>query len=363
MIQVLRFAAMLFRAYLRDFTALFFGMFLPLGFMLIFGALNFGGGIEVNAGVVDQARNADSARLVSALEGIDAFELTAGPLGEERAELDRGDRDVVIVIPEGFRIAPLQPGATAPEITLLEHSSRPQESAVARAVLAQLITQTSFAVTGTSPVIALRSEEVSAQDLEYIDFLMPGIVGMNVMQLAIFSVAFGLVIEKQRGVLRRVMATPMPPIRFLAGHVLMRLVLATVQVMILIGVAVLLFKVTVVGSLFDVLALTTLGSIMFLTFGFALAGWATTDNQVAPVAQLVTLPQLFLSGVFFPRESAPEFLRPVTDVLPLTFLNEALREVSAQGATLVDVRGDILGMIVWSVIGFAVALRLFRFQT
>lgn len=362
MIQVLRFSAMLFRAYLRDFTALFFGLFLPLGFMLIFGALNFGGTVTVATGIVDQARNADSARLIATLQGIEVLEVTTGDLDAERSALQNGDRDIVVVIPSDFRVSPLASGA-APMLTVYEHGGRPANASVGRAVLNEVITQTSFAVSGTRPVIALRSETVSAQDLDYVDFLMPGIIGMNVMQLAVFSVAFGLVVEKQRGVLRRVMATPMPPVRFLAGHVLFRLVLTMVQVMILIGVAVLLFKVTIVGSVLDMLALATLGSILFLTFGFALAGWAQTENQVAPIAQLVTLPQLFLSGVFFPRESAPEFLRPVTDLLPLTFLNDALREVSTQGATLWDVRGDLLGMIVWSVVGFLIALRLFRFQT
>jgi ABC-2 type transport system permease protein len=102
---------------------------------------------------------------------------------------------------------------------------------------------------------------------------------------------------------------------------------------------------------------------MFLTFGFALAGWATSDNQVAPIANLITLPQLFLSGVFFSRDAAPAVIRPLTDLLPLTFLNDALREVSTEGATLVDVSGDVLGMIAWTIVGFFVALRLFRFQT
>lgn len=363
MIQVLRFSAMLIRAYVRDFTGLFFGMFLPLGFMLLFGALNFGGSVTVDLGMVDQAQNADSRQFIATLEGIEIFTVTSGSLDDERAALESGDRDMVVVLPADFRIAPVAVGGSSPTVTLYAHSGRAQEFEIGRAILNDLIDRTSFAVTGSAPVVTTRVETVTAHDLDYIDFLLPGIVGMNVMQLAVFSVGFGLVIDKQRGVLRRIMATPIPPLSFLAGHVLMRLILAVIQVLILISVAVLLFKVTIVGSIWTLLALTTLGSILFLTFGFALAGWATTDNQVAPVAQLITLPQLFLSGVFFPRDAAPALIRPATDLLPLTFLNDALREVSTEGASLADVSGDVLGMVAWTIVGFVIALRLFRFQT
>jgi ABC-2 type transport system permease protein len=360
--QVLGYTVMLIRAFARDFTGLFFSLFLPLGFMLIFGSLNFGAATRVDLGVVDEARNPVSASLRGELQKIETFNITDGSLDEMRAQLEAGDLDMVLVIPAGFRVGdPSQGGAQS--LTVLAHGARGQEVGIGTAILGQVVTGMSFGSLGIAPPVTLRTETVAARDLGYVDFLMPGIVGMNVMQLAIFSVGFGLVIEKQRGVLRRIMATPLAPVRFFASHVLMRLLIAFVQVLILVGVAVVLFKVTIVGSMLTFLALTALGSVMFLTFGFALAGWATSDNQVAPVSNLITLPQLFLSGVFFPRESAPEFIRPATDLLPLTFLNDALREVSLEGATLWDVRGDALGMAVWTLIGFVVAVRLFRFQT
>lgn len=361
--QVLGYTAMLIRAFVRDFTGLFFSLFLPLGFMLIFGALNFGAATRVDLGVVDEAQNPVSASLRSELNKIETFKVTETTLAEARAQLKAGDLDMVLVIPDGFRVGSAGQPASPQTLTVLGHGARGQEVGIGTAVLGQVVTGMSFAALGTPPPVTLRTETVAAQDLGYIDFLMPGIVGMNVMQLAIFSVGFGLVIEKQRGVLRRIMATPMPPVRFLASHVLMRLILAVLQVLILIGVALLLFKVTIVGSILTMLVLTTLGSVMFLTFGFALAGWATSDNQVAPIANLITLPQLFLSGVFFSRDAAPAAIRPATDLLPLTFLNDALREVSTEGATLMDVGGDVVGMLVWTIVGFAIALRLFRFQT
>jgi ABC-2 type transport system permease protein len=205
-------------------------------------------------------------------------------------------------------------------------------------------------------------EKVSGVSLRYVDFLVPGILGMNVMQLNIFSVAFALVAQRQRGVLRRIFATPLDPRRFLAAHGLMRLGLSIGQVLILLAVAFALFRVRIVGSLADLLVVAILGAVPFLMQGFAIAGWARTENQVPPVANLITLPQFFLSGVFFPKEAAPEVIRPITNYLPLTLLNDALREISAQGASLWDERTQILGLAAWAVVSFVLAVRLLRLR-
>ncbi|OLD51305.1 MAG: hypothetical protein AUI58_08135 [Chloroflexi bacterium 13_1_40CM_2_70_6] len=265
--QVVRYTAMLLRAYVRDRSAVFFSLLLPLMFMLIFGALNLGAFGRVTMGIVDEAQNADSRRFVGQLAGIGELTVREGALDDEKARLSRSERDMVVAIPADFRLAPPQPGASVPTLLVYANDGRAQQVAVGRAILQQLIDETSFAVTRTSPVVQLRQEQVSAVRLRYVDFLVPGILGMNVMQLAIFSVAFALVADKQRGVLRRIMATPFRPIRFLTSQVLLRLILSVIQILILLGVALLVFKVQVVGSVLDLLALTTLGSIAFLTLG------------------------------------------------------------------------------------------------
>ncbi|MBI3637342.1 MAG: ABC transporter permease [Candidatus Rokubacteria bacterium] len=360
--QVLAYTWLLSRAYVRNGTALFFSLFLPLGFMLLFGALNLGAFGHVNLGVVDQANNDDSRRFVSSLEGITTLSVTKGALDDELARLRKSDRDMVIVLPSDFRIAPQQAGAAVPVVTVYENEGRAQQVSVGTAILTQSIDRTSFAVSRTGPVVTLKEQSISAVRLRYVDFLVPGIIGMNVMQLAIFSVAFAMVADKQRGVLRRIMATPIDPRRFFAAHVLQRLLLAVVQVLILVAIAILLFNVKIVGNIFELLVVTTVGSIMFLTIGFALAGWAKNEDQVPPIANLITLPQFFLSGVFFSRDAVPDLIRPLSNALPLTFLNDAIRDVSTSGASLWDVRGGLLGMLVWSLIGFVLAVRLFRFE-
>jgi ABC-2 type transport system permease protein len=360
--QTLRLFALLLRGYLRDRTALFFSLIVPLMLMVIFGYLNLGDFGRVTAAIDDHAKNQSSAQLVQILKGIPTFQLTELSSDEALTKLRRTELDMLIVIPNDFVIAPARPGQAVPELVVYGDDARPQQVAVGRQIVAQVIDRLSFAVTQTAPVVAVKDETVQGVRLRYVDFLVPGILGVNIMQLAVFSVAFALVADKQRGVLRRIMATPVRVPNLLAAHVLTRLVIATGQLAVLLLVALVLFNVTIVGGVAPLVVVALLGSILFLTIGFALAGWATTENQVPAIAQLITLPQFFFSGVFFSKNAAPELIRPVTNLLPLTLLNDALREISVQGATLWDVRTQILGLLIWTLAGFILAVRLFRFE-
>ena len=350
------------RAYTRDWVALFFGFFFPLIFMSLFGVLNFGSFGHVAVGVADEANNADSAQLISAFSKIETLQVHSGVRGDELAALDKGDRDIVLVIPSDFRLAPVAQGATAPTITMYQSSGRAEQAAVGASIVQQFVDQLSFAVTRTAPVVTVKREEVSGRNLKYVDFLTPGIVGMTIMQLGIASVMFTFVVDRQRGVIRRIMATPISRRNYMAAHVLERLILAVVQVGVLVAVAVLLFKVQIVGSMAVLLLLTVLGSALFLCLGFAVTGFVTTENQAPAIMQLVTLPQMFLSGVFFSRDVVPAFLKPISDYLPLTFLNDALRQVATAGASIGEIRGDLLGIVIWAAVTFFLAFRFFRLE-
>ena len=361
--QVFGYTLMLLRAYTRDFTALFFGFFFPLIFMGLFGILNFGAFGHVAVGIVDDANNADSEAFRAGLAKIETLQLSSGTSDAELESLRKGDRDIVLVIPADFKIAPARQGATVPTLTMYVNQGRGEQVAVGSAILMQVIDQMSFAITQTAPVVAMKREEVAGRNLKYVDFLTPGIVGMTIMQLGVASVMFSFVVDRQRGVIRRIMATPISRRNYMAAHVLERLLLAIVQVLILLAVAVFAFKVSIVGSLGLVLAIAILGSVLFLCLGFAVTGFVTTENQAPAIMQLVTLPQMFLSGVFFSRDAVPAFLKPVSDVLPLTFLNDALRQVSTAGAGIVDVGNDLIGIVVWSAITFVIAFRFFKLET
>jgi ABC-2 type transport system permease protein len=348
------------KMFIRDRTAVFFSFFLPLVIMLIFGVLNFGEAAELDLGVVDEANTASSAAMVAALEHVPILVVTEGTVEDELAALEEGDRSLVIVFPEGWELVP--PGSAGYQpLSAYTNAATAEEGQLTLLIVNAAVAQALVTAGGGSPEPLVVVEEVAGRDLAYIDFLVPGILGLTIMQLGIFSVAFGFVQLKTTGTLRRLFATPTSPSYFLSAQVSSRMIIALVQVLILLGVG-LWFGVQLVGSVIVVLALSIIGSIVFLAMGYGIAGWAKNENQAAPVANLISLPMMFLSGSFFPREAMPEFLQQVTRFLPLTYLNDALRDVINDGAGLDVIGTDVIGLVVWGVISFVIATRLFKWE-
>lgn len=348
------------KMFIRDRTAVFFSFFLPLVIMLIFGVLNFGEAAELDVGLTDEAQNSSSQALHSALGQTSGLVIHSGSLTDELAALAEGDRAAVLRIPAGWKLVP--PGSSGYQpLSAFTSQALAGEGQTAVLLVNAVVAQALVSVDGGSSEPLVVVEEVAGRNLGYIDFLVPGILGLTVMQLGVFSVAFGFVQLKQTGTLRRLFATPTSPSYFLAAQVSSRLVIALIQVLILLGVG-LLFGVQLVGSVAVVLALAVLGSVVFLGIGFGVAGWAKNENQAAPVANLISLPMMFLSGSFFPREAMPEFLQEVTRLLPLTYLNNALRAVINDGAGLDVIGTDVIGLAIWGVITFVIATRLFRWE-
>jgi ABC-2 type transport system permease protein len=346
-----------FKMFVRNRAALFFSLFVPLLIMLIFGVLNFGGTTSISVGLVDEANNPASQALVAALEANPSFDITSGERGAELAELTQGHRDLVLVIPAGY-----EGSATSGSSGLVAYSnqSKPEQAQIGGLLLNAVVGQVLAGGGGAgSPLVPV--EPLAGRSLGYIDFLVPGILGLTLMQLGLFSVSFGFVQLKRTGALRRLFATPTSPAYFLAAQVTSRLIIGMAQVLVLLGVG-LWFGLHLVGSIPLLLAISLLGSIIFLAIGFSIAGWAKNEDQAAPVANLVSLPMTFLSGVFFSRDAMPEFLRTVTDYLPLTYLNHALRSVINDGVGVGAISGDLLGMAAWAVIAFLLAVRLFKWE-
>jgi ABC-2 type transport system permease protein len=349
------------KMFIRNRAAIFFSLFVPLLIMLIFGVLDFGKAASYQVGLVDESGTPDGATVVSAITATPGLEVTTGTAEDELAAITDGGRDLVIVIPNGFRLVlPGSDGFVPIEATV--NSNTPQESQTALLIVQSAVGQVLLTASGGgsgTPLIAVTA--VGGQSLAYIDFLVPGILGMTIMQLGLFSVAFGFVQLKRTGALRRLFATPTPAGYFLGAQVSSRLLLVLVQIFILLAIGI-YFGLQLVGSLAEVVAVGLLGALIFLAIGFGVAGWAKNEDQAAPVANLISLPMLFLSGTFFPREAMPDFLQTVTSYLPLTYLNDALRQIINDGVSLTALGTDLIGLLVWAVISFVIAVRLFHWE-
>jgi ABC-2 type transport system permease protein len=207
------------------------------------------------------------------------------------------------------------------------------------------------------PTSAVTSTEPGSR---YIDFLIPGLLGMNLMNSGMWGIGFALVDMRQRKLLKRFVATPMRRSDFLLALTSSRLVLMLIEVALLLGFGVLVFHMRVLGSILTILLLGAIGAVAFGGLGLLTASRAQKIESVSGLINLVMMPMWIFSGVFFSYERFPAMVHPLIRALPLTALNDALRATILQGASLASQSGRLLVLVLWGGISFALALRWFR---
>jgi ABC-2 type transport system permease protein len=268
-----------------------------------------------------------------------------------------------IIIPENF--GKLDPQTNQPmpaKIVTHYNQAKPQNGQLANLIIGQILSGINQKVSNAPQIIALDASGVKTNNLGFFDFILPGILSMSIMQLGIFGTAFAFVSLKASGALRRIQATPIHPRNFIAAQAVTRLLITLVSVLVLVGFGKYFFGFHMLGSYFSFLLVATIGSLIFLGLGFAIAGVSKDENQVAPLANLIQLPMLLLSGVFFPRDAFPNWLKVITDYFPLTFMADSLRKIANEGVGLFHLGWDLLGLTIWLVITFIIAINAFRWE-
>jgi len=196
----------------------------------------------------------------------------------------------------------------------------------------------------------------------YIDFLIPGLVGMNLMGSAIWGMGFAIVDARRRKLMKRLIATPMPRHYYLLSFVLSRLAMLVIEVGFLLAFGVWVFKVPVRGTLADLLVVCVVASFSFGALGLLISSRVQTIEAASGLMNLVMMPMWIVSGVFFSAQRFPDMLQPVIKALPLTATIDALRASMLQGAGLAQLRPELAVLAAWLVVCFPIALRLFRWR-
>jgi len=213
---------------------------------------------------------------------------------------------------------------------------------------------------GRTDAVATSSQSSSEPGSRYIDFLIPGLLGMNLMNSGMWGVGFALVEMRQRKLLKRFVATPIRRSDFLLALTSSRLVLMVIEVGLLLGFGVLVFHMRVLGSILSVVLLASLGAVAFGGVGLLTACRAQKIETVSGLINLVMMPMWIFSGVFFSYQRFPAVTQPFIKALPLTALNDALRSTILEGASLASQSGRLLVLAVWGGVSFILALRWFR---
>jgi len=327
--------------FVREPEAVFWVIVFPLVLALALGiAFRTKGDEPVYVGVIEAAGSAEVTAVLTKAPGIQA-RLVA----RDRADLALRDGEVQVIVlpgtPPTYRFDPTRPESKLARLAV--------DAALQRAA-------------GRADRFTAGEETIETVGARYIDWLIPGLLGMNIMGTGMWSIGFSVVWARTRRVLKRLAATPMSRRDYLLAQMLARLVFLGLEVGALLGFAALAFSVPIRGSLWTLSGVVLLGALAFGGLGLLVASRARTIEAASGWMNFSMLPMWVVSGVFFSSAHFPAPMQPFIHALPLTALNDALRAVMLDGATPREVGAEAAILGAWAVVSFSISLRIFRWK-
>lgn len=288
-------------------------------------------------------QNSAALRFRTALEGIDGVVLRDVSAGDELRVIRDGDVDVIVVPgdPPTYRFDPDR-----------------TEARLARLVVDEVLKRAA----GRTDPWAAREEPVVVAGSRYIDWLIPGLLGMNIMSTGMWGIGFSIVQARLRKLLKRLAASPMRRSDYLLAQMIARLAFLAPEAVVPLAFGALVLGMPIRRSLVSIAAVCVIGAFTFTGLGLLAASRPKTLEAISGVLNMTMVPMWVLSGVFFSASNFPPAFQPVIQALPLTALNDALRAVILEGATLAQVGSELVRLAVWAVVTFVLALKLFRWR-
>ena len=349
----------------RDKTALFWALAFPLLFVFVFGLFfrDIDSSTPVIA-VVDKADDEVSRGLVRSMVENDGIDVeTRDDEAAARQQVRDGDLGYLLVIPEGLA----QTVASNPPARLeLLFDESNTLSGIVVGTLASFVDGANLELARAPARLELSprgASESDTSDLGYIDYLLPGLAVWGVMSFSVIGLATTMAVYREKRILRRIQSTPLRVRTFVAAQVLASLALSVAQAGIILAVGVAVFDVPIpLSQAPQLCALILMGNLVFLNLGFIVGAFSKTVAAASGLGNAVTLPLMFMSGVFFPLDALPAVLRFVIEYLPLAPLLEVFRDVALESGVFWDYPTQLAIVAGWIVLSAAVAMRTFRFR-
>ncbi len=349
------------KEFARDRMAFFWTLAFPVLFMLLFGAIFSGSdSSKSQVGLVVEDKGPAGEGLAQAFGNVPVFDLYRGDRESEMAALKMGKRRVVVILPAGLTeaVAHQQTGA----VEVYYDPSQQMSAQYVLTIVQEVLNQAERHITGVKPMFSMNLMTIQAQRMRNIDYVVPGILAMALMQLGIMSVSLHVIALRQNQVLRRLGATPLRRTSLLASQVVFRVLVALTQAVLIVLVARLVFNVQMIGSWLTLFGVVLCGGLTFVGLGYLIASVAPTEDSGLAIAQIINFPMMFLSGIFFPVETMPGFLKPIITAMPLTYLGDALRQVMVGASALHPLSLDIAVLGAWLLVCVVLSVRLFRWE-
>ena len=348
-------------AIFRSPSAVIFSFVFPLIFILVFGFIG-GGGITVRVALKNAADTNNFLIKNGLMKNPSIKLITDLPEEKARQEVAKGNIAAIIEIDStatgnGYQYS----------FKTTTSSASIDRFPILRSQLSEIIHKADESVFPNRPTVARieMQPEIPGREYKTIDFILPGQLGFSLLSAGVFGVAFMFFSLRNTLVLKRFFATPINRTYIVLGEGLSRVLFQMLTAVVIIGIGYFCFGFTLVHgfeTFFEMLVLSFIGLLIFMGFGFIVSGLAKNDSSIPPFANLITLPQFLLSGTFFSIDAFPSWLQVIARVLPLTYLNQAMRSVAFEGANLWDVRTQIGILLLWGIGVYAVAIRVFKWE-
>jgi ABC-2 type transport system permease protein len=356
------------KSFVRDRAALFWTIAFPVIFVVLFGTL-FGGGGTANyqVGWVDLDHTAASAQLEQVFAKLGVLTLKPTSQSAGLASARNGQLDAVIVVPAGYGAATAAAGGGASSggsvaLTLYTDPSHTTTAQTLEQIVSGVTTGVNQALSGRPPVLAVQTRPIQGSAVvSGATYYVPSILAMAIMQLGVFA-AIPLVQQREKLILKRIGATPLPRWTLVGSNVLLRLVIAAGQTVIILTIGLVGFKVHITGSWLLIAAIVALGALMFTSLGYVIASFARTEEAANGVTQVVQVLMMFLSGIFFPIDLMPDWMKGIATLLPLTYLGDGLRQTMVGGSPFVPLTVGMAILTGWLVVCLGISARFFRWQ-
>ncbi len=347
-----------FRSIIRSPSAVVFSLAFPLIFIVVFASIG-GSAVTVDVGV---AKTCDTVGPVyQALKRTGIVHLIKDQSADEMAKnLSKGSNmDAIIDIQKNN-------GRPAYILNIQYTKASGQKDDILKSLLNSIFYQiNTYGSVAPQPVAEIRATTVSGREYKYIDFLLPGMLGFSLLSSGVFGTAFVFLSLRLTLVIKRFFATPVKKYSIVLGEALARLVFSWIGAVFIILVGHYFFGFTLVHgvtTVLNMLILAAIGLIIFMGFGFIISGIAKNESTVPPLSNIITLPQFLLSGTFFATTAFPTWLQSVSNILPLTYLNQAMRKVAFEGAGIGDVTHQLLILGIWFIVVYAIAVKTFKWE-
>lgn len=367
------------KRFMRDGTSLFFTFLFPLIFLLVFGAIFNNQTTSFDVAIINHSKSEFAKQFVEQAKANKDTTLKVKDvkdMQEAREKLKHSELSGIIELPADFgTVTPAQAGAPGQGSAAGQTQARPsgtlrvlyakgseQSGNTLTAIMGQIIDGINKGMGQPEPPLKVAGQAVGDEQLKTFDYTFTGLLAFSLLSMGIFGLANQMPTEKQKGSYRRLRASP-----FTAGQLILAMgihytivSLLSAAMMLVVGMSV--FHFTMRGDWLLAVPFITLAALLMVGFGLLIGGWAKNENQSAPLGNLVAFPMMFLSGTFFPSFMFPEWLRTLSQFIPMTPVTDGLRLIMTEHASLAEVLPYAGAIGLWMLVVYIAAIKLFRWE-